>query len=180
VVPTIPHAIMKVLKNVCGLPALSQRSCRKSSWIVANENHKLLILVARSVDCLQGLVWSWCRHFGHVSVMSIWVSVIGYTIYGNTFGFWIMATRSTHPFSYSYLIQLLMWPTLKVLKCVNRQLCSSQKFTNETGKSLRDGFWCGICKFDTLFSIIYSWLNYMHRDVLIYWFKLESVVNSLI
>jgi len=27
-----------------------------------------------------------------------------------------MATHSTHPFSYSYLIQLLMQPTLKVLK----------------------------------------------------------------
>jgi len=40
--------------------------------------------------------------------------------------FWIMATQSTHPFSYRYLIQLLMQPTLKVLKCFNCHLHSSQ------------------------------------------------------
>jgi len=39
-----------------------------------------------------------------------------------------MVTQSTHPFSYSHLIQLLMQPTLKVLNCVNRHLHSSQKF----------------------------------------------------
>jgi len=42
--------------------------------------------------------------------------------------------------SYSYSIQLLMRPTLKVLKYVNCHLCSSQKFTNETWKTLYDHF----------------------------------------
>jgi len=66
-----------------------------------------------------------------------------------------MATQNTHPFSYySYSIQLLMWPTLKVLKCVNRH--SSQKFTNKTTKTLHDHFWWSIWKFDTFFSVIYS------------------------
>jgi len=31
------------------------------------------------------------------------------------------------------LYVLLMWPPLKVLKCVNHHLHSSQKITNETG-----------------------------------------------
>jgi len=46
-----------------------------------------------------------------------------------------MVTLSTCSFSYSYSLQLLMRPTLKMLKCVNCHLCSSKKFTNETGKT---------------------------------------------
>jgi len=80
--------------------------------------------------------------FELLSIMLVLVSVVGYTIYGITFGLWIMATPITRPFNYSYLIQLLMWPTLKVLKHVNCNLRSSQKFSNETGKTLRDHFWC--------------------------------------
>jgi len=48
--------------------------------------------------------------------------------------------RSTRLFSYNYLIQLLMQQTLKVLKHVNHHLYSSQKFTNETRKTLCDNF----------------------------------------
>jgi len=51
-----------------------------------------------------------------------------------------MAIHSTRPFSYRYPIQLLMRPTLKVLKHFNRHPHSSQKFTNETGKTLCDHF----------------------------------------
>jgi len=40
----------------------------------------------------------------------------------------------------TYLIHLLMRSTLKVLKCVNHHLHSSQKITNETGKTLCDYF----------------------------------------
>jgi len=51
-----------------------------------------------------------------------------------------MVTQSTRLFSFSYLIQLVMWPTLKVLKHVSHHLHSSQEFTNETGKTLCDLF----------------------------------------
>jgi len=80
--------------------------------------------------------------------------VVGYTIYHITFWFWIMETWSTCPFSYSYLIQLPMWPTLKELKCVNHHLLSLQKFTDETRKTLCDHFWCGISKLDTLYYLL--------------------------
>jgi len=114
--------------------------------------------------CRVWWLWSHMYFLVHSSNGSWWnyrwqLTVQIYTIYGITFGFWIMATQNTCLFSYSYLIQLLMWPTLKVLKHVNCHLHSSKKFTNETGKTLRDHFWCGIWKFNTLFSIIYSWYH---------------------
>ena len=44
----------------------------------------------------------------------------------------------------------------KVLKTFNHHLNRKREFT---GKTLRDHFWCSIRKFNTLFSIIYSWYN---------------------
>jgi len=148
---------------VAGLPALSQRSHRKSSWMVMGTTVvssvtdsccKVCRLSSMSSPVVTLSLWLLSEP---LSVMSVLVSVVGYTTYGITFGFWIMATRITRPFSYRYSVQLLMQPTLKVLKCIYHHLNSSQKFTNETGKTLRDHFWCGIWKFDTLLSIIYPW-----------------------
>ena len=47
----------------------------------------------------------------------------------------------------------------KVLKTFNRHLNCKCEFTMITGKTLCNHFWCGIQKFATLFSIIYSWYN---------------------
>jgi len=86
--------------------------------------------------------------------MSVLVSVIG--VYYFTFGFWIngnLEYTSIHLIQFK--IQLLMRPTLKVLKRVNHHLHSLQKLLIKL-ETLRDHFWCGIWKFDTLLSI-YSW-----------------------
>jgi len=165
VVPTIPCAIAKFyLENVC-LPAWSQRSRRKSSSMVMGTT-----VVSSVVDSCCKVCWL-SSGSNLVVVSSLWplsepllitsalVSVVEYTIYGITFRFWIMVTWSTCLFSYSYLIQLLMQPTLKVLKHVNCHLHSSQKITNETGKTLHNHFWCSMWKFNTFLSIIYSWYN---------------------
>jgi len=154
------------LENVC-LLVLSQRSRRKFSCMVMGTT------VANSVaDSCCKVYWLSSGYslvvalsLWPLSIMSVLVSVVEYTIYGITFGFWIMATRNTRLFSYSYLIELLMRPTLKVLKCVNCHLHSSQKITNEPGKTLHDHFWCGIWKFDTLLSITYSYYYHIAKTV---------------
>jgi len=128
---TVASSVADSCWKVCWLPSGSTPVVAPSLWPLSELLSKTLVLV----------------------------SVVGYTIYGIIFRFWIMATWSTRLFSYSYLIQLLMQWTLKVLKHVNCHLHSLLKFTNETRKTLCNHFWCGIWKFDTLFSIIYFWFN---------------------
>jgi len=151
------------LENVC-LLTLSQRSCRKSSWIVMGTTIassvtdsccKVCWLSSGSSPVVVSSLWQLSEP---LSIMSILVLVVGYTIYGIN-NLWVLNYGNSEytSFSYSHLIQLLMRPTLKVLKRVNCHLHSLQKITNETRKTLHDHFWCSIWKFDTLFSIIYSW-----------------------
>jgi len=147
------------LENV-SLLVLLLRSCRKFSWVVMGTTNccefSHWFLLWGLFNCLQCLRLAVALSLWALSIMSVRVSVIGYINYGIIFGSWIMATQiQVYSATYSYLIQLPMWLIIKVLKYVNRYLHSSQKITNETGETLCDHFWCGICKFDTLFSIIY-------------------------